>query len=336
MSETINDENQQELSSETEAAEEAKPEEEESPNQSVEPVEAEKTGKEEKTEKKSGKLIAKKILNYVEWVLLLASFGVVIYAFTCTAKGKAVNFFGNSLLHVVTGSMEPTIETGEFVFTRVAEKQDLAVGDIVAYYSEDPEIAGKLVIHRIKEINEDGTYVTMGDANPVPDRLPVRYEQILGRMSGRAHVFNWISSFADPRKLLLMLVVVPIFFLSIYEAGTLGKLIKGAKLENPLVKKKEKEARDAAVEEIRKKAIEEYLKKAEADGGMTEESTEKSEELVSDGSESTETENDSVSEEKTETEEIKENEESKEIEENEEIEEDGEREEGKEGENSQG
>ncbi len=103
----------------------------------------------------------------------------------------------------------------------------------------------------------------MGDANPVPDPYPVRYDQIQGRMSGRAHIFNWISSFTDPRKLLLMLVVVPIFFLSIYEAGTLGKLIKGARLENPMAKKKEKEAYDAAVEEIRKKAVEEYLKKAE-------------------------------------------------------------------------
>ena len=223
----------------------------------------EKAADSEKQEKKAKvKSLVGKIVNWVEWILLAVSLGMVIYAFVCTARGKAVNFFGNSLLHVVTGSMEPTIETGEYVFTKEAAQKDLAVGDIVAYYSEDPQITGRLVIHRIKEIREDGLFITMGDANPVPDPYPVRYDQIQGRLSGRAHIFNWISSFADPRKLLLMLVVIPIFFLSIYEAGTLGKLVKGARMNNPVAKKKEKEAYDAAVEEIRKKAVEEYLKKA--------------------------------------------------------------------------
>ena len=233
---------------------------------------AEETSEGEKPGKKSNvKTLAGKIVNAVEWILLALTFGMVVYAFVCTARGKAVNFFGHSLLHVVTGSMEPTIETGEYVFTKEAAQEDLAVGDIVAYYSEDPQIKGRLVIHRIKEIREDGLYITMGDANPVPDPYPVRYDQIQGRMSGRAAIFNWISSFTDPRKLLLMLLVIPIFFLSIYEAGTLGKLIKGARANSPLAKKKEKEAYDAAVEEIKKKAVEEYLKRAAEEAKATEE-----------------------------------------------------------------
>ena len=71
-------------------------------------------------DKKAGKNnpALKKLLSAVEWLLLVASFGLVVYAFVCTARGKAVTVAGYSLLHVITGSMEPTISVGDYVIVK--------------------------------------------------------------------------------------------------------------------------------------------------------------------------------------------------------------------------
>ena len=228
----------------------------------AEQAETKATEQTEKTEKKVAKQvkktgnIAKEILSYLEWGLLVISFGLVIYAFICTARGKAVTVFGYSLLHVVTGSMEPTISTGDYVIVRREEIPDLKKDDIVAYYTKDPEIYGSLVIHRIYEITEDGKYITKGDANLVADALPVEPDQVLGRYSRRAFIFNWIASFAEPRKLLLLMVVIPIFLISIFEVGTLTKLIK---IKRTLIGNRKIETREETIERLKKEAVEAYL-----------------------------------------------------------------------------
>lgn len=230
--------------------------------ETVEKAETKATEQTEKTEKKVAKRvkktgnIAKEILSYLEWGLLVISFGLVIYAFICTARGKAVTVFGYSLLHVVTGSMEPTISTGDYVIVRREEIPSLKTGDIVAYYTKDPKIYGSLVIHRIHVVTEEGKYITKGDANLVADPLSVEPEQVLGKYTRRAYIFNWIASFAEPRKLLLLVVVIPIFLISIYEAGTLTKLIK---IKRTLIGNRKIETREETIERLKKEAVEAYL-----------------------------------------------------------------------------
>lgn len=215
--------------------------------------------------------VIKRVIDVIEWGLVLAAAGLALYVMINTAQGKAVKLFGNSLLHIVTGSMEPTVSVGDYIYIRDVEISDLKQGDIVAYYSEDPEIAGKLVLHRIVNINPDGTYQTMGDANPIPDKLPVRADQVAGRYFKRAGLFNWLASFVDPSKLLLLAVVVPLFLLSIYEAGTIAKIFltdrKETSEEDPgeetehdsKDRTKKRETREEAILRVKREAIEAYL-----------------------------------------------------------------------------
>lgn len=210
--------------------------------------------------------VIKRVIDAIEWVLVLAAAGLAIYVMVNASQGKAVKFFGNSLLHIVTGSMEPTVTTGDYIYIKDVEISDLKVGDIVAYYSEDPEIKGKLVLHRIVNINPDGTYQTMGDANPIPDRIPVRADQIAGRYAGRAGLFNWFASFVSPQKLLLLAVVIPLFLLSIYEAGTVAKIFVNARKEGL-----EKDDPEDEIERVKREAIEAYLaEQAAAESGGSE------------------------------------------------------------------
>ena len=217
--------------------------------------------------------VIRRVVDVVEWALLLIAIGLAAYVMINASQGKAVKLFGNSLLHIVTGSMEPTVSVGDYIYIKDVEISDLKQGDIIAYYSEDPEIAGKLVLHRIVNINEDGTYQTMGDANPIPDRLPVRADQIAGRFTGRARLFNWLASFVSPQKLLLLAVVIPLFFLSIYEVNTVAKIFVTSRKgdgeeaseegeeddEETESKGKKRETREEAIERVKREAIEAYL-----------------------------------------------------------------------------
>ncbi|MCR5147536.1 MAG: signal peptidase I [Eubacterium sp.] len=218
---------------------------------------------------KKKKSFLRKLISAFEWILLILGVVFLVKIFITTSKGKAVNIFGKSLLHVITGSMEPTISVDDYIIVEEADIGSLAEGDIIAYYSKNPEVYGRIVIHRIIGINEDGSFITMGDANPVPDSIPVKADDIVGKYERRSWLFNWMASFMEPRKLLLLLAVVPIFILSIYEAGTLTKLIKqeikSKSGEAEASAGKTQETHDEKVARLKREAIEEFLNKRKAE-----------------------------------------------------------------------
>lgn len=77
---------------------------------------------------------------------------------------------------VMSGSMEPMIQTGSMVYiAQMSDKEDPVVkGDIMAYMAGD----GMPVVHRV--YSTDGGYVMKGDANDVPDAGIVDYSQFIG------------------------------------------------------------------------------------------------------------------------------------------------------------
>lgn len=79
---------------------------------------------------------------------------------------------------VVAGtSMEPTYEVGDLVLTWRAEPE---VGDVVVYRIPSGAARGKLVVHRVVAVPEDGDLRTKGDNMPVMDRWVVSRGDVLG------------------------------------------------------------------------------------------------------------------------------------------------------------
>lgn len=150
--------------------------------------------------------------------------GFIAYIMVCSAKGKPVNVFGRSLLTVVTGSMEPSLHTGDYIYVKKVPADELEVGDVITFRSEESDVSGKLVTHRIIEITPEGDFVTKGDANTIADSKRIRQDQIIGKYTGKAKFFKWINSFADRRKLLLILVIIPMTLIALYEVRTISKL----------------------------------------------------------------------------------------------------------------
>lgn len=111
--------------------------------------------------------------------LIVASVVLGINIYNWNAKSLTGNVlpmpFGHGAAVVLTGSMEPTIKTGDLIL--VKESDSFEVGDVVVYQS------GRiLVVHRIMEIDGE-TAILRGDANNADD-APIELSQIKGRVFG--------------------------------------------------------------------------------------------------------------------------------------------------------
>jgi len=86
------------------------------------------------------------------------------------------SLFGYKPLVVLSGSMSPTFEKGDVIYYHEASQNEIKVGDAITFKLEDT-----IVTHRINEIDEDGMYVTKGDANETVDPVKINYSNILGK-----------------------------------------------------------------------------------------------------------------------------------------------------------
>ncbi|SHM59402.1 signal peptidase I [Ruminococcus flavefaciens] len=198
-----------------------------------------------------------KIANIIVAVITAVALAFVVYVMVCSARGKAVNVFGKSVLKVVTGSMEPSIHTGDYIIVEKTDVSALSDGDIITFYSDQSDIKDKLITHRIIGKNPDGTYITKGDANPVQDSTGVREERIVGKYTRKSRFFIWVNSFVDLKKLLLILVVVPMTLIALYEAKTVTKIGKEAAESSREEADRKREAAVRAAIEREKRRLEE-------------------------------------------------------------------------------
>ncbi|ELY51213.1 signal peptidase I [Natronococcus jeotgali] len=101
-------------------------------------------------------------------VAKLAAIGVVALALLTIVAGHVLGV-PIGLSYVETGSMEPTIETGDgFVAVPSAVAGPIEEGDVIVFDAREIE-GGGLTTHRVVETTDQG-YVTQGDANPFPDQ----------------------------------------------------------------------------------------------------------------------------------------------------------------------
>lgn len=89
--------------------------------------------------------------------------------------------FGWQAYTVVSGSMEPAIPTGSLVYVHETPPEEVAEGDVIAYYGAWD--SASIITHRVVENRVFmGEFVTKGDANLTEDMNPVPYASLIGRV----------------------------------------------------------------------------------------------------------------------------------------------------------
>jgi signal peptidase len=126
--------------------------------------------------------------------------------------------FGWRTLTVMSGSMTPTIRTGDAVVVRPVRPATIRRGDIVTF--RDPEGADRLITHRVQAIRVEAStieFTTKGDANNAAERWQVTTQGSVGRVAFRLPRVGYaLVPSASPRGR-FVLVALPAFLL-----GALG------------------------------------------------------------------------------------------------------------------
>ena len=79
---------------------------------------------------------------------------------------------------IVTGSMEPGISAGDVVLASPDPVIEQTIGRVITF--DNPSREGHILTHRVVSIDDDGSLVTQGDANPTPDSVHVPRESVTG------------------------------------------------------------------------------------------------------------------------------------------------------------
>ncbi len=84
-------------------------------------------------------------------VLILLLVILVFYLVIVRIAGGVPSLFGYSVVRIVTPSMDPKIPVGSFVLIKKASPEEIRVGDIITFYTDDPDpaVAGKTITHRV-------------------------------------------------------------------------------------------------------------------------------------------------------------------------------------------
>lgn len=173
--------------------------------------------------------ICKILLNLI-FVLLIVALGVYVF-FRFTNKVEIYN--------VKTGSMEDNIHVGDYVL--IFKKSNYKIGDVVTYKKDN-----YFITHRIVKDNNDGNYITKGDANNVEDEM-IDEKDIVGKVMISGGILNIIVYY----KYVLVAFFFTIYLFSCYfgKEDKVPEILDDTFDENVVDVKEENDSKDTDIEE---------------------------------------------------------------------------------------
>jgi signal peptidase len=147
--------------------------------------------------------------------VLVASLTVVFAIASRFAPAGAYGVFGHPVMSVLSGSMSPTIKTGDLVIDQplaASEASHLHVGQIISFRAGDGAIFTHR-IHAVIRVNGSVAYQTKGDANNAPDTVAVFPSQVVGLYSHSIPYGGYILSGLHKPTTLILLLMAPLLWL---------------------------------------------------------------------------------------------------------------------------
>lgn len=155
-------------------------------------------------------------------IILLVTVAAVV---TTQVTDGEPSLFGYQIKIVLSGSMEPGIDTGSVILVRAVDEPGVyQVGDVVTFQTYE----GPLVTHRIHEVIDGGqSYITKGDNNPLPDTQVLEPSMVVGEYTGMTipylgHVFSFVSSDVG----VIFLFIIPGVLLVLYSLYTIVQALR--------------------------------------------------------------------------------------------------------------
>lgn len=110
-------------------------------------------------------------------------------------------FFPHTIMGIGSDSMSPYMVKGDAVIVEEVKEENLNVGDIIVYKTDEQTIVHRLV--EIQENEDEKIYKAKGDANNAVDSVDIKYENIKGIVKLKIPYLGyptiWLSNLKDKK-----------------------------------------------------------------------------------------------------------------------------------------
>lgn len=171
---------------------------------------------------------------------ILKALNIITTVFVVIAVILAVLLVGVRLVGlqpytVLSGSMEPTYQTGSLIYVKKVTPEEVKVGQAITFVlNEDLVVA----THRVIEIDkENQRFYTKGDANENADGAPVHFNNLIGIPVFSIPYLGYVSTYIqNPPGLYIAIAAGAVLLLLMF----LSELLNAWKKEPPAVSEIEK------------------------------------------------------------------------------------------------
>jgi len=118
-------------------------------------------------------------------------------------------------LVVRSGSMEPTLMTGDAIVTRIVGPSEVRVGQVITFV--DATRGNALVSHRVTEMTHSGgtySFVTRGDMNTGVERWTIDDQGTLGRLALRIPKLGFVVARISEPGIRALLLGLPVLWMA--------------------------------------------------------------------------------------------------------------------------
>ncbi|MDD4125077.1 MAG: signal peptidase I [Eubacteriales bacterium] len=158
-------------------------------------------------------------------IIIIALLGVM-FAMFFKSSAASLSIGGLRLFKIITGSMEPVYAVGDYVISRSISPDKLKEGDIIAFFSENEDTKGEIIIHRIVSVGDNDTFITRGDANATDDTSTVSGKNIIGEIVSHLTFLKYADRLFSRMWAFIVFIAVPLVGMIVNEAVGLVKKAK--------------------------------------------------------------------------------------------------------------
>ncbi|MBM7690899.1 signal peptidase [Peribacillus deserti] len=175
------------------------------------------------------KKVLKILSNTLTYVLFAVFLLMLFLVISSKASGGEPQAFGYQLKTVLSGSMEPTFQTGSIIAVKplnTDERKSLKKGSIITFRESEE----KLITHRVTKVLGTGqnvSYETKGDNNDATDLQPVLSQNVVAQYDGFTIPYaGYFISYASSKTGSALMMVVPGLLILLYAGYTIFQAIR--------------------------------------------------------------------------------------------------------------
>lgn len=182
--------------------------------------------------------IKKMINNTLSSIMLVIFILLVVAVVLSKASGGEPAFFGYQIKSVLSGSMEPGIQTGSIVALKPGgDMNRFKKGDVITFRNEE----NLLITHRVVEATMnnatgEAVYRTKGDNNDAPDMNPTSSTNVVAEYTGVTVPYvGYAMNFAVSKAGSVVLMIVPGLMLLLYALYSSWKAVAALEKKNAAI-----------------------------------------------------------------------------------------------------